>query len=38
MIKLFQERFGYVQALADCHTAIASVNKAIGIEDYFKDE
>lgn len=38
MIKLFQERFGYVQALTDCHTAIASINKAIGIEDYYKDE
>lgn len=38
MIKLFQERFGYVQALTDCHTAIAGINKAIGIEDYFKDE
>lgn len=38
MIKLSQEKFGYVQALTDCHTAIASINKAIGIEDYFKDE
>lgn len=37
MIKLSQERFGYVQALADCHTAIASINKAIGSEDYYKD-
>ncbi|MBU0880702.1 MAG: TolC family protein [Candidatus Omnitrophica bacterium] len=38
MIKLTQERFAYVQALADCHTSIAGINKAIGIEDYFKDE
>jgi outer membrane protein TolC len=38
MIKLSQEKFGYVQALTDCHTAIASINKAIGVEDYFKDE
>lgn len=37
MIKLSQERFGYVQALADCHTAIASINKAVGVEDYYKD-
>jgi hypothetical protein len=38
MIKLSQERFGYVQALTDCHTILASINKAIGIEDYYNDE
>ncbi len=38
MIKLAQEKFGYVQALTDCHTTLASINKAIGIEDYYKDE
>jgi len=38
MIKLAQEKFGYVQALTDCHISLASVNKAIGVEDYFKDE
>ncbi len=38
MIKLAQEKFGYLQALADCHIALASLNKAIGIEDYYKDE
>lgn len=38
MIKYSQERFGYVQSLSDCHIAIASINKAIGIEDYYKDE
>lgn len=38
MIKLSQEKFGYVQALTDCHISIASINKAIGVEDYFKDE
>jgi hypothetical protein len=38
MIKLAQEKFGYVQALTDCHTSLASINKAIGIADYFKDE
>ena len=38
MIKLAQEKFGYLQALSDCHIAIASINKAIGIEDFYKDE
>jgi len=38
MIKLAQGEFDYVQALADCHISLASINKAIGIEDYFKDE
>lgn len=37
MIKLAQEKFGYVQALTDCHISIASINKAIGVENYFKD-
>jgi len=35
LIKLAQEKFGYEQALTDCHIAVASVNKAIGVEDYF---
>ena len=34
MIKLAQEKFGYLQALADCHISLASVDKAIGIKDY----
>ena len=38
MIKLAQEKFGYLQALSDCHIAIASINKAIGTEDFYKDE
>ena len=38
MMKLAQEKFGYAQALADCHIAVASINKAIGVEDYYKDE
>ena len=38
MIKLAQGKFDYLQALADCHISLASINKAIGIEDYFKDE
>ncbi len=38
MIKTTQERFGYIQAVSDYHTAVASLNKAIGINDYFKPE
>ncbi|MFA6321395.1 MAG: TolC family protein [Candidatus Omnitrophota bacterium] len=38
MIKLSQEKFGLLQALSDCHVSIAAINKAIGIEDYYKDE
>lgn len=38
MVKLTQEKFGLLQALADCHISLASLNKAIGIEDYYKDE
>ncbi len=38
MIKLAQEKFGYVQSITDCHISLASINKAIGVEDYFKDE
>ncbi|MDP3791405.1 MAG: TolC family protein [Candidatus Omnitrophota bacterium] len=37
MIKLAQERFGYVQALSDCQVAIASISKAVGAPEYFKD-
>jgi len=38
MIKLAQERFAYMQALMDCHTSLATINKAIGVENYFVDE
>jgi outer membrane protein TolC len=38
MIKLAQERFGYMQALSDCYTSRAALNKAVGIEDYYKEE
>jgi outer membrane protein TolC len=38
MIKLAQERYGYVQALTDCHITLATVNKSIGVEDFYKDE
>lgn len=37
MIKLAQEKFGYVQSISDCQIAIASLCKAVGITDYFKD-
>ena len=37
LIKLAQEKFGYVQAVSDCQIAIASISKAVGIPDYFKD-
>ena len=36
MIKLAEEEFSYLQAMADYYIAIATLNKAIGIEDYFK--
>jgi outer membrane protein TolC len=36
MIKDAQERFGYVAAMTDCYTAVASLNKAIGVENYFE--
>jgi|GEM_PF-994656 len=38
MIKLAQERFGYAQAVSDCRIFLASVNKAVGVEDFYKDE
>ena len=37
MIKLAQERFGYVQALSDCNVALAGISKAVGIPDYFSE-
>lgn len=37
LIKLAQEKFGYVQALTDCLAAIASINKAVGIENYLEN-
>lgn len=38
MIKLAQEEFGYAQAVSDCRISLASINKAVGIEDFYKDE
>ncbi len=35
MIKLAQEKFGYLQALADCRIALAGLDKAVGIEGYY---
>lgn len=37
MIKLAQEKFGYAQAVTDCQISIASISKAVGVIDYFKD-
>jgi len=37
MIKLAQEKFGYVQAISDCHVAIATICKAVGIMEYFNN-
>ncbi len=36
MIKLAEERFSFVQAVADYFIAIASLNKAVGIHGYFE--
>ena len=36
MIRLAEEEFSHVQAIADYYIAIASLNKAIGIDGYFK--
>jgi len=36
MIRLAEEEFSHVQSIADYYIAIASLNKAIGIDGYFK--
>ena len=36
MIRLAEEKYSYVQAICDYFTAIAELNKAIGINNYFK--
>ncbi|MCX5679419.1 MAG: TolC family protein [Candidatus Omnitrophica bacterium] len=38
LIKVAQEKFGYVQAVTDCKTALASLEKAVGVEDYFRNK
>jgi len=37
LIKVAQEKFGYVQAVTDCKTSLAALEKAVGVEDYFKN-
>jgi len=37
LIKVAQEKFGYVQAVADCKIALAALEKAVGSEDYFRN-
>ena len=36
MIRLAEEEFSYIQAISDYFGAIAAINKAIGLDDYFK--
>jgi outer membrane protein TolC len=38
LIKLAQEKFGYVQAITDCKISLASLEKAVGRQNYFKDK
>jgi len=34
-IRIAQEKYSYVSSLADCHIALAAINKATGVEDYY---
>ena len=36
MIKLAEERYSFIQAIADYYIAIASLNKAIGLNGYYE--
>ena len=36
LIKLTEEEFAYLQAVADYYMSIAMLNKAIGVDDYFR--
>jgi outer membrane protein TolC len=38
LIKVAQEKFGYVQAVTDCKNSLAALEKAVGIQDYFKNK
>ncbi|MBN1527365.1 MAG: TolC family protein [Candidatus Omnitrophica bacterium] len=38
MTKLGQEKFGHSQAMNDYYVSVASINKAVGLEDYLKLE
>lgn len=35
LIKAAQEKFGYVSAVTECYTAVASLNKAVGVDNFF---
>ena len=37
LIKVAQEKFGYVQAVTDCKISLAALEKAVGSDDYFKN-
>ena len=36
LIKLAEEKFSFIQSITDYYIAIATLNKAVGIDDYFK--
>lgn len=36
LIKFYQEKFSHIQAVTDCITALAAIEKAVGVEDYFE--
>jgi outer membrane protein TolC len=38
LIKVAQEKFGYVQAVTDCKNSLAALEKAVGTQDYFKNK
>lgn len=38
LIKVAQEKFGYVQAVTDCKITLAALEKAVGVDDYFKNK
>ena len=38
LIKFAQEKFGYVQAVTDCKISLAALEKAVGVQDYFKNK
>lgn len=38
LIKVAQEKFGYVQAVTDCKISLAALEKAVGVQGYFKDK
>lgn len=38
LIKMAQEKFGYVQAVTDCKISLAALEKAVGVQDYFRDK